>query len=349
MGTRVAVGAVATVKKVLLLIPYPQQSPTRVHAPGDRIEPACPPQGGQQGRQGWEGLPRGKTGRSTQEMLPCCGCSRNVLEAQGSLASTGAWFLCPPGVTRRDETSEVLPACESLVVSCPVGINEKGARVEGAPGRSGGGARAKCVYTVRQWFPVALEPLRDAANKRIPVCQIPTCQKTCGRDPSRAAEGGDATYLGLAGSICCWCLQTCDRESSAGLEMKKNPTYDGDAVQVGYCASALHWGSHMYQELRARGEAPNEVMKLRLLGVSVPHRSTKSPMAQTQPLHGFSAGTFLLQYVGKPRSHVADCMTRCFARRSRPHRVPACDTMYHSSAGQDAQLRPLLVGWLLVG
>lgn len=64
-----------------------------------------------------------------------------------------------------------------------------------------------------------------------------------------------------------------------------------------------------------------------LLGVSVPHRSTKSPMAQTQPLHGFSAGTFLLQYVSKPRSHVADCMTRCFARRSRPHRVPACDTM----------------------
>lgn len=50
------------------------------------------------------------TRRSTQEMLPCCGCSRNVLEARDSLASTGALFLCPPGVTKRDETCEMLLA-----------------------------------------------------------------------------------------------------------------------------------------------------------------------------------------------------------------------------------------------
>lgn len=37
---------------------------------------------------------------------------------------------------------------------------------------------------------------------------------------------------------------------------------------AGYWPSAVHWGSHMNQQLQARGEAPNEVVKLMLLGVS---------------------------------------------------------------------------------
>lgn len=48
----------------------------------------------------------------------------------------------------------------------------------------------------------------------------------------------------------------------------KKTTYDGDAALAEYWPSAVHWGSHMYQQLQARGEAPNEVMKLVLLGVS---------------------------------------------------------------------------------
>lgn len=48
----------------------------------------------------------------------------------------------------------------------------------------------------------------------------------------------------------------------------KKTTYDGDAVLAGYWPSAVYWSSHMYQQLQARGEAPNEVVKLMLLGVS---------------------------------------------------------------------------------
>lgn len=191
-------GAVATARRYYFSHHIRRNLPPACIAPGEQIEPACHPQeGGQQGRQGWEGVPRGEPGRSTQEMLPCCGCSRNVLEAQGSLASTGAWFLCPPGVTKRDETSELLLAGESLVASCLVGINEKGARVEGAPDRSGAGTRAKCLYTVRRWFPVSLSRFETQLIRGTQGVKISNCQEIC-RDPSRASEGGDATYLGLA-------------------------------------------------------------------------------------------------------------------------------------------------------
>lgn len=81
-------------EEVLLRTPYPPQSPSCVHALGRDRPGMAPQEEGKQGRQIWEGLPREKTRPSTQEMLPCCGCLRNVLEAQGSLARTRAWFLC---------------------------------------------------------------------------------------------------------------------------------------------------------------------------------------------------------------------------------------------------------------
>lgn len=123
-------------------------------------------------------------------------CSRNVLEAQDSLAWTGAWFLCPPGVTKRDETSKLLPAGESLVVSSLVGINEK-------RGKGGGRARPDwwrnegkvCVHS-KTMVPCRVEPLRDAANKRIPGCQkkkTPQLSKDSRSRPiscSRGRRGG---------------------------------------------------------------------------------------------------------------------------------------------------------------
>lgn len=111
-----------------------------------------------------------------QEMVPCCGCLRIVLEARDSLASTGALFLCAPGATKRDETSEVSQQAESLVVFCLIGINEK-------RGQGGGHARPKCwsgnegkacVHSKTN-VPCRPEVLRDAANKmdpRVPKSQL---------------------------------------------------------------------------------------------------------------------------------------------------------------------------------
>lgn len=121
------------------------------------------------GKTGLKDLPRGSQGVRRRRCYHAA-AARGWFGSPGQPCWTGGWFVCLPGIMTRGETPKLHPAGESLVGSCLVGINEKGARVEGAradwwriEGKSV--CKTKC--------PCRTEPRRDAA-RRIPNSQPST-------------------------------------------------------------------------------------------------------------------------------------------------------------------------------